>query len=271
MPPAPRINPELRKALATHQRAIRRLSLSNARALVVLTEEAAEEAMKQIRPLAPRRFASAKAAEHLKQLRAIVEELGEKLGEDIGELLEDTGLKASQIGRRALTAQVNAQVLQFGIPEVNLQFAADLLDEALLEHYAVSADFYGSGAIRKMRLSMAAGVLRGESLAAVWERMAEDMGIPLFRAERIVRTEASFATHRRQLADMRENGGDDWWKQLVTLFDDRTGSDSKVIHGQRRRLNRPFKRSNGELFDHPPDRPNDRGTMIFVPILSRVP
>lgn len=271
MPPAPRINPELRQALATHQTAIRRLSLSNARALVTLTEEAGEELMKQIRPLAPRRFSSAKASAHVRQLRAITNELGEKLGEDIGELLEDTGTRGSQIGRRTLVAQVNAQVSQFSIPPVRFQFAADLLDEALLEHYAVSADFYGSGAIRRMRLSIAAGILRGESLAAVWERMAIDVGIPLFRAERIVRTEASFATHRRQLLDLRKDGGPNWWKQLVTLFDRRTGADSKVIHGQRRRLNRPFRRSNGELFDHPPDRPNDRGTMIFVPILSRVP
>lgn len=265
MPPAPRLNRQLRKALATHQTAIRRLSISKARALHSLAAEAAEELQKQIRPLAPRRFTSTKAAEHVVQLQAIAKELSKQLGDDINGLLVDTGERASLIGRRAVVAQANAQVAQFGITPVRFQFAADLLDEALLEHYVASADFYGTGTIRQMRFSIAAGVLRGESLAEVWERMADDLDIPEWRAERIVRTEASFASHRRQLEDMKAQGGN-WWKQLVTLFDTRTGEDSKVIHGQRRRLHRPFKRSNGDLFDHPPDRPNDRGTMIFIPI-----
>lgn len=266
MPPAPRINPELRQALETHQRSIRRLSISKARALHSLTDEAADELQKQIRPLAPRRFTSAKAAAHVVQLRSIADGLSRQLGEDIEELLVDTGTLAAQSGRRALVAQVNAQAAQFGIQTVRFQFAADLLDEALLEHYVVSADFYGTGAIRQMRFSIAGSVLRGESLAEVWERMAGDLDISESRAERIVRTEASFATHRRMLEDLKREGGRRWWKQLVTLFDSRTGDDSKVIHGQRRRLTRPFKRSTGELFDHPPDRPNDRGTMIFIPI-----
>ena len=129
MPPAPRINPELRRALETHQRSISRLSISKARALHSLTDEAAEELQKQIRPLAPRRFTSAKAAAHVVQLRSISEGISKQLGEDIEDLLVDTGTLASQSGRRALVSQVSAQVKQFGLQEVRFQFAADLLDE----------------------------------------------------------------------------------------------------------------------------------------------
>jgi hypothetical protein len=89
-----------------------------------------------------------------------------------------------------------------------------------------------------------------------------------YEAERIVRTESSLAAHRRELQDMldMDDGEDEWRKQLVTLFDDRTGKDSVVIHEQTRRLDEPFERFNGDKFQHPPDRPNDRGTMVFVPV-----
>jgi hypothetical protein len=68
------------------------------------------------------------------------------------------------------------------------------------------------------------------------------------------------------MIELGEGEGEEWRKQLVTAFDQRTGQDSIQIHGQERKLDEAFERTTGELFQHPPDRPNDRGTMVFVPL-----
>lgn len=266
------ISSELLRVLRDHQRAIKKLTARKAKDLHELTQEAALDARREIRTIARGSFTSVDTRSRLAQLKTITNGLGRQLGKDVGDLIEDTGLKASDIGRRSLVRHVDAQIKQFGLREINLQFAGDLLDRGLLEHYKASTDFYGQTAIRKMRLTMAQGVLRGWSLAETWEKIADDLNISEGRAERIVRTETSLATHRRQLLDMREldDGADEWWKQLVTLFDNRTAADSIPIHGQRRRLRNRFTRVNGDTFDHPPDRPNDRGTFIFVPIVSKM-
>ena len=157
---------------------------------------------------------------------------------------------------------------QAGVQVPAFEAAGDILADGLLEHYQVSRLRWTAQERAEMRASMATSILQNETLAETFKRMADDLAIPQWQAERIVRTETSTAAHRRQLQDMRElfeGDEDEWRKQLVTLFDSRTGEDSKPIHGQTRRLSQPFNRSNGDEFQHPPDRPNDRGTMVFVP------
>lgn len=265
------IGPELKEALLDHQRALGRLEAASVGELVALTTNAADELRSDLARLAPGTFSEAEARAHLVQLEAIATGAGRKLGQDVGLWLEDLGLKASEIGRNSMVAQVSAAEKHFGLRQVRLELASDLLDDGLLERYRVSSNYYGAQAIADMRQSMALATLKGETLAQLTDRLAKDVQIPKWRAERIARTETSHASHRRQLADMRDIDDGSWWKQLVTLFDNRTADDSKVIHGQRRRLKNKFKRANGEQFDFPPDRPNDRGTMIFVPGTRRKP
>ena len=53
--------------------------------------------------------------------------------------------------------------------------------------------------------------------------------------------------------------------QLVAVFDDRTGEDSKFVHSKVRRLMEPFH-DRVRDYQHPPNRPNDREVVVLVPL-----
>jgi hypothetical protein len=88
-------------------------------------------------------------------------------------------------------------------------------------------------------------------------------GKPAFWAERIVRTETMSAYNRGSWEATREADEDlgDVFKILVATFDDRTASDSYAVHGQIRRPEEAFESWFG-LYQHPPNRPNDREVVI---------
>lgn len=87
---------------------------------------------------------------------------------------------------------------------------------------------------------------------------------PAHWAERIVRTEVMAAHNRAQFEGMRavnrEIGGG-MLKILAATFDNRTGADSYAQHGQIRRVSEAFQDWN-HLYQSPPNRPNDRETMV---------
>jgi hypothetical protein len=88
-------------------------------------------------------------------------------------------------------------------------------------------------------------------------------GKPAFWAERIVRTEMMGAYNRGGWEATR-NADDqlgDMVKILSATFDDRTGSDSFAVHGQIRRVDEAFESWFG-LYQHPPNRPNDREIVV---------
>lgn len=87
---------------------------------------------------------------------------------------------------------------------------------------------------------------------------------PASWAERIVRTETMGAFNRaNDLAAKEANESlGDMVKILAATFDDRTGWDSYQVHGQIRRVNEPFEWQGG-LYEHPPNRPNDREVVIM--------
>jgi hypothetical protein len=88
-------------------------------------------------------------------------------------------------------------------------------------------------------------------------------GQPAFWAERIVRTEVMGANNRAGWEVMRRADDElgDVVKILSCPFDDRTGADSIAIHGQIRRTEEPFDSWFGQA-QHPPDRPNDRASVV---------
>lgn len=86
---------------------------------------------------------------------------------------------------------------------------------------------------------------------------------PMFWAERIVRTEVMGAYNRASWEANRE--ADDQLGDMVKIvsatFDDRTGSDSYAVHGQIRYPDEAFESWFG-LYQHPPNRPNDREIVV---------
>lgn len=88
-------------------------------------------------------------------------------------------------------------------------------------------------------------------------------GAPAHWAERIVRTETMGAYNRAgweatRVADAQLG---DMVKILCATFDERTGWDSYQVHGQVRRPNEAFEWDGG-LYQHPPNRPNDREVVV---------
>lgn len=87
---------------------------------------------------------------------------------------------------------------------------------------------------------------------------------PLYWAERIVRTEVMGAHGVSSWEAIRavddQVGG--MLKVLCASFDDRTSADSYAYHGQIRRPDEPFEKWGGGLYMHPPNRPNDRETVV---------
>jgi hypothetical protein len=88
-------------------------------------------------------------------------------------------------------------------------------------------------------------------------------GAPAHWAERIVRTESMGVYNRAGWHAVQQADVDlgDMVKILSATFDDRTASDSYAVHGQIRRPMEAFQSWFG-LYQHPPNRPNDREVVV---------
>lgn len=86
---------------------------------------------------------------------------------------------------------------------------------------------------------------------------------PAFWAERIARTETQSTYNRANWESIRasEDMLGDMVKILAMTDDDRTGWDSYQVHGQIRRPEEAFEWKDG-LYQHPPNRPNDREIVV---------
>lgn len=126
---------------------------------------------------------------------------------------------------------------------------------------------YSMSTIQEFENKFQQGVIQRKS----WEEMKTDIvssstflqGKPAFWAERIVRTEMMGAYNRGSWEANREADDQlgDMLKIVSATFDDRTASDSYAVHGQIRRPDEAFESWFG-LYQHPPNRPNDREIVV---------
>lgn len=268
---APPIPPEILRIVQEQMERLDGAAPKRIAAIIDLARAVVADLEEQLKTLAPGRFTTQQVRTVLAGARAIVDLLGARLGEQLGDEVRTVGEAAAQVGRDGLAEQIQVWAEEHpgaALFKPDLKAAADLLDEGLLEYYESSKQTYGLEAIKAMRAAMAQSALADETIVQAWERMATAVAIPEWRAERIVRTEQSFGMHRQQIRDLEDmfgEGAPEWRKQLVATFDDRTGADSKFVHEQTRELNEPFEDNEGRSYQHPPNRPNDRETMVFVP------
>jgi hypothetical protein len=128
-------------------------------------------------------------------------------------------------------------------------------------------DRYGEEVVGQFEESLQVGLVARKSLAEVRQDLVENspflQGAPKHWAERIVRTESMYAYNAAAHEGMQEADKQlgDMTKILCAVFDDRTSWDSYQVHGQIRRMQEPFGWYLG-LYQHPPNRPNDRETVI---------
>lgn len=122
---------------------------------------------------------------------------------------------------------------------------------------------YGLETIKRFEKTLQQGLIGKKS----WAQMRADIiadspflqQAPGHWAKRIVRTEVMGAYNRagwHATKQANEQLGD-MVKILSATFDDRTAADSYAVHGQIRRPDEPFEWWDG-LYQHPPNRPNDR-------------
>lgn len=128
-------------------------------------------------------------------------------------------------------------------------------------------DRYGLNVIGDFEQTLTTGVLARKP----WNEVKADLigrssflqGKPAFWAERIIRTEMMGAYNRASWEANREADDQlgDMVKILSATFDDRTASDSYAVHGQIRFPDEAFESWFG-LYQHPPNRPNDREIVV---------
>lgn len=126
---------------------------------------------------------------------------------------------------------------------------------------------YGAATIETFEGVLRTGILTRKP----WGDMRDELvqaspflqGQPKFWAERIARTETMAAYNRAGWEGLRAADDDlgDVVKVLSATFDNRTGWDSYQVHGQLRRTDEPFEWAGG-LYQHPPNRPNDREVVV---------
>ena len=137
-------------------------------------------------------------------------------------------------------------------------------------------DRYGMNVIGSFEQKLQVGVIQRKS----WEEMKGDIigsspflqGKPSFWGERIVRTEMMGAYNRASWEANRDADDQlgDMCKILSATFDDRTAADSYAVHGQIRLPDEAFESWFG-LYQHPPNRPNDREIVVPHRISWNIP
>ncbi len=266
----------IREILAEQKSSLAGLSRGHQRRLVRIARELQRDLETQLRQLAPGRFSAQQTRVVLAQVRGVVDVLGARTGVQVSREMTALATGAASVGRDSLIAQVDhwadefrGSVRAIARPEL----AAELLSPGLLELHSIQR--YGAGAITQMRDVMARSTLAGETLSQTSAALADEMALPPWQAERIVRTEQSRAMHVRQRDDMIDMFGEDevneeWLKQLLATFDDRTGEDSKFVHQQAVAPDKPFKDNLGNSYMLPPNRPNDREVMLYIPRVAAI-
>jgi hypothetical protein len=221
------------------------------------------------------------------QLRAMlgqVDAVLSKMGSDVETHLKDVGMLAAELGGEHAVKEYKLLEEHFRgtTPVLDLDKASvfrnmvEGVDSSLLRRYRLQSQSWSLNAISAMENRLSIGALSGKPLEDMI-RDAMDAGGVLdeqrWKAERIVRTEMAHAhgatKHEAMKRTSEELGDDSLQKRLIETFDDRTGDDSFLIHGQTVPINKPFsyKRKKAGAwvkieFMHPPNRPNDRAVVI---------
>lgn len=221
------------------------------------------------------------------QLRAMIAQIEgvlTVLGRNLGKHLEDVGALASELGARHGVDEYKrlskhftgtTPVLQLDNAAVFKGMVADV-DQSLLRRYRRQTQTWALGAIGEMERKLAVGALAGKPLHDMITDVTKAGGMldgERWKAERIVRTEMAYAHGASKFSAMKRTAADlgerKMMKKLIATFDDRTGDDSFLVHGQAVPLDQPFawkhKRQGQWVVDeyqHPPNRPNDREVVI---------
>ena len=220
------------------------------------------------------------------QLRAMLAQMDaplEALSGRIHRHLRDVAGTAAELGARHGVDEFKRLEKHFTgtTPVLPLEEAAVLgdlvsdVDASLLRRHQLVTNTWGASAIANMERALSVGTLAGKPLMGLIDDVMKKGGVldeERWKAERIVRTESAYAHGNSKFQAMKrtqEDLGIVLHKRLISTFDDRTGDDSFLQHGQTVPVDKPFswKHKKGgawvvTTYMHPPNRPNDREVVI---------
>lgn len=266
--------------LAHYDQLKRHVDRNGVRGLEKLYRESRGELLARIRKAGKRKD----SVDH-ETLRALLKQVDEVMGAmeaGLEEHLADAGKKAVELGVKHGADEYRALAKHFTgtTPIVNVDVPATFrglvkdVDSSLLRRYRLQSRNWSTSAISQMERKLSISAATGKSLEDVVDDLLGVDGFEgeRYRAERIVRTEMAYAhgnAKLRSLEGIGEELDQPMFKRIIETFDDRTGDDSFVLHGQTVPIGEPFtwktkRRGSWVVLEymHPPNRPNDRAVVI---------
>lgn len=225
-------------------------------------------------------------AQHLRMILAQVAGTSIRVERGIARHLEAMRPAASNTAGEHLVSAIETLGKSYGhmtpvIPAAEVATIGGMfegVDPMLLNKYKRSAATYGPLATEQIRKGLAQSLVQRETVDQAVDRISGAHGLfekQRWIAERVVRTETSYTygvAKQRSMELLRERSLPKLRKRLVATFDNRTGDDSKQLHGQTVDVTQPFtwhvKDSRGVPtgkvvhYMQPPNRPNDREIVI---------
>lgn len=219
-------------------------------------------------------------ARSIRAMLAQVDAVSARLGRRLKDHLRDVGKTAVEMGAKHGTDEFRVLEEHFSgtTPVLNVEKPAVFrglvkdVDSSLLRRHSLQAGTWTSGAVLNMEKRLSVSAMTGKHLEHVVDDLVSELDTERWKAERIVRTEMSYAHGAAKQRSLQETAADfdrPLMKRLIETFDDRTGDDSFLLHGQTVPVDKPFtwkkKKAGGWVlveFMHPPNRPNDRAVVI---------
>jgi hypothetical protein len=225
------------------------------------------------------------SAHHLRLVLAQVQRGVGDFQDKLGGHLDQTGEVAARVGSRQVLDAAEKLHGGFGSPTPLVspeqagvfQGIHQEVMPSLLDRFEASKRLYGAPVIAKVRDELSMALLQKDDVDQAVDRVVGTDGVfagQRWRAERIVRTEMSYAfgvAKQKSMETLKERFVPRLMKRLVATHDDRTGEDSLQLDGQTVDVDKPFvwhvKNSRGVvqrtvLYMQPPNRPNDREVVI---------
>jgi len=219
------------------------------------------------------------------------------LGARFTNILDDSETRAIRQSASDTAEKIMAAAAEFGetpipvgVAQVESMLAGDTILRTIEAERALQGGtLYTQQTVGSVERALAQSLMSGESVHQAAVRLGkEDLWRPRYsHAELIARTEISNAYNaagRRALDEIAVDEPSLWimwyehaqgptwggprdkpWPGPAAPLDKRVGEDSLRLHGQLRRPGEPFvDPGTGRTFMHPPNRPNDRATVIGV-------
>lgn len=273
---------------------------ASARALLASLQRADQELEEELRRRSPAlqgTFTTANARVYRDQARLAVERVQGALGATTTQHAELAIRQATRTATRTLQQMETAftgiaRPLPLRAATVSTQPG---LPASLLRQHETSVDRYGSSMMSEIEERLRVGLLSGRTQEQVVNSLCRlrgptvqvslrayqvQPGLVIRTAEenipeglfmryrswawRIVRTEGAYAFSAGRMQGLHEQREDipDLKKKIVATFDNRTGADSMIVHGQVRELEENFVDGASRSYLYPPARPHDREVVL---------